>query len=659
MNQQDYRDLPMDVQLAALPIIARTIGANLGVKVIMSTDRKTGATDGMTIWLPAPSGGFGYKESQRYLDLVYGLEDHEAAHCRYTDFKVLRTISGKAKKLKVSAQVVHGLTNYLEDVWIEQLLPKEFPGTRKTLELMNERLLADIDLTVERAPLDTILSYLAYRLYCKTQRLPNTEACLPAMKQKAEAVLGPSNLAELEVMSEAVLRSNCTKDNINLAVKLIQRLQQFSLATQNQSNPPPQGQKDGQAQQQSGGSQSQEPQNKSSEADAGKPESKGQPNGEEGTPATQGQPDSKSSKGSSEANEQQPNRKKTAGGTSASDASGTDAGSSSGTGAPAGTQDQPTSTPQMRALAAQLDSTDTTIEQAAGERILEELKAKADNSTLARGERTVQTHEPDSFDREFQDKKITELTAKLTARMGLALERALIAKTDITEYTRSAGTRMDTAKLAGVRTGNFNVFRYREEGEAVTAAVTLCLDVSASMSKREGTPYSLLETAAAAMLSIGRGVSRVSQSMPDGSEGLELGLVAFNSGALQLRASASTWSNSEEAFIKTLRPRGGTSFIPAINKAVETLALSKKERKIIMIVTDGMSNSVDMEALPTVLRLIYSIGIELMFILIDNVSPDALIRIYDRNKLPKQNLLSVPDIERLPDVLVKAMTQHF
>ncbi len=604
----DYKEMPIRDQIAALPIIARTIGANLGVNVRMSTDAKTGSTDGKTIWLPAPAPSLSRPKASQYLDLVYGLEDHEAAHCRYTDFKLLSDVKATAKRLGIPLGVLHGLLNYFEDVWIEQMLPKEFPGTRKTLETMNEQMLpGPADATPEQlAPLDAILGYLAYRLYCKTQRLPKTERKLPGMKTAAMAVIGAQQLAELEVMSDAVLRASCTADNLKTATEVLCRLRQHATAAPQKGAKPEQ--------------------------------SDGNSTGQDGNAA---QPDTNHGQGKPGGKEKPEGQGASGGQGPANDAG--QSGPEAGAGSPA---DKNQSAEQRARLAEQLADGSTEIKEASAERIRQVLEPNAvpQNMAGSGGMPTVTGR----ADRRTEVQRIADA---LTPRMTLELERALVSKTDVQEYASRTGIRLDQAKLAGTRTGNFEIFRNREEGEAVTSAVAICIDVSGSMSGK-------FTPAAAAVIAIGRAIYRVSQMLPDGSDGLEAGLVAFNGGAELLRPAAATWSSRDEDTVQYLDPTGGTNYGPMLDQAAAALAQSKKQRKIVLVVTDGVAR--DMVGIPAILRILTTLGIEVIFILIGASAGESarLTELCQDGALPKNRLVIVPEVTGLPAALVNALLQH-
>ena len=102
----------------ALRLVATMLGRRFGVQVVFG-NIKTAATTGKVIYLPnlATTG------SEEDMILLYGLVAHEAAHCRFTEFKD----SSKGNVL------VRALDNVFEDMRIELALARIFPGAARML----------------------------------------------------------------------------------------------------------------------------------------------------------------------------------------------------------------------------------------------------------------------------------------------------------------------------------------------------------------------------------------------------------------------------------------------------------------------------------------------------------------------------------------------
>lgn len=103
----------------AFPIVAAALGEKLGVSV--RVEGQTARTDGDNIVLPAYDG-----TDRDYQLITWGYLAHEAAHLRFTNFKVFSAAC--------TTPLRKALLNLLEDVRIERHLAALYPGTRLTLE---------------------------------------------------------------------------------------------------------------------------------------------------------------------------------------------------------------------------------------------------------------------------------------------------------------------------------------------------------------------------------------------------------------------------------------------------------------------------------------------------------------------------------------------
>lgn len=100
----------------ALPILAAAYGEQFGVNVVLSGN--VASTHGETIILPM------LDNMSELKDVLFGYLAHEAAHIRYSDVSTLRKCKNKSEA---------GFTNIIEDIRIERLIQDVFPGTQFTL----------------------------------------------------------------------------------------------------------------------------------------------------------------------------------------------------------------------------------------------------------------------------------------------------------------------------------------------------------------------------------------------------------------------------------------------------------------------------------------------------------------------------------------------
>lgn len=105
--------------LNCLPLLASSLGQRYGVTVEIGGDEAY--TNGSRIRLPS----LPHEADARFIGLVRGYIDHEAAHIRFTDFEVLTASP---------SPLLHTVWNILEDWRIELRMGQLFPGARQNFE---------------------------------------------------------------------------------------------------------------------------------------------------------------------------------------------------------------------------------------------------------------------------------------------------------------------------------------------------------------------------------------------------------------------------------------------------------------------------------------------------------------------------------------------
>lgn len=109
----------------AFPIVAAALGNKFGVNVVI------GGTDAMTngkiIYLPAYN-----LDDPSYKDIAWGYLAHEAGHVRFSDFDLF-VQSG-------TSPIRKDMLNIIEDIRIEKGMIGAYPGTKQTLQTLDEYL---------------------------------------------------------------------------------------------------------------------------------------------------------------------------------------------------------------------------------------------------------------------------------------------------------------------------------------------------------------------------------------------------------------------------------------------------------------------------------------------------------------------------------------
>jgi cobaltochelatase CobT len=154
----------------ALPIVAAAYGEQFGVKVVLSGS--DAYTDGETIVLPMLKGS-------EMAEILFGYLAHEAAHVRFSNFGTLK---------KVRNQVEAHCANIIEDIWIEGQIQEVFPGTQFTLERSWTYIVEQgmsPPATTDMNEASQLLQYLLHRLM--SEKL-HREASLPLAKSSQDVV---------------------------------------------------------------------------------------------------------------------------------------------------------------------------------------------------------------------------------------------------------------------------------------------------------------------------------------------------------------------------------------------------------------------------------------------------------------------------------------
>ncbi|HON93717.1 MAG TPA: hypothetical protein PKZ07_19265 [Sedimentisphaerales bacterium] len=185
------------MKIGALIMTAQAIAGRSGL--IVQMDGQTAWTNGKLITLPI------LEDSIDNDLLVRGYLDHEVGHVRWTDFAVVR----------------RKLTNILEDVRIELLQIKDYPGSAMNLD----NLVTKIDQQggwdpPEGANLRLVLGYwLLTRLRSRVLGQPVAET---AAKNEARcrSVLGDELCDSAAAMADQIVQCKCTADVDRLAAEI-------------------------------------------------------------------------------------------------------------------------------------------------------------------------------------------------------------------------------------------------------------------------------------------------------------------------------------------------------------------------------------------------------------------------------------------------------
>lgn len=199
--------------MKCFPLLASVLGDKYGVEIrIGGQDART---DGNVIYLPAMPSDL----DTETLENAKGYVDHESAHIRNTDFALVREAN--------MDNVTKWLFNAIEDWRVENRLSEIFPGCRDNFRRLIRRIFVE---NVEEGagnenPALSILSYVL--LAVRSWDVPEIK---PRMKSRRKTVDSHAKGLpdELDKILEAV-RANCpdTQAAINYASKLAEYIRQW------------------------------------------------------------------------------------------------------------------------------------------------------------------------------------------------------------------------------------------------------------------------------------------------------------------------------------------------------------------------------------------------------------------------------------------------
>lgn len=111
---------------------AAVFGRNQDCTVVFEADGKQGTawTDGKEITLPSLPDNLEFSHEETMV--MRGLLDHEAGHVRHTNFDSVQKFG------QTQSEQAYSISNVLEDIRLEQLVMKEYPGSQKNFNVMRE-----------------------------------------------------------------------------------------------------------------------------------------------------------------------------------------------------------------------------------------------------------------------------------------------------------------------------------------------------------------------------------------------------------------------------------------------------------------------------------------------------------------------------------------
>jgi hypothetical protein len=568
----------------SLPGIMAGLTRQFGLKLRFGGNPKT---NGQTIWMPNVPLQVGERDKVKLMgDLV-----HECGHITQTSFTVLRD----AKLTNSSAdQLLHGIWNAVEDVRMERDTMKDLLGARQYLAGSLVYQTEDGQVRNGTAsPSDAIITYC----YCKGAIMVNAFlGVMPSYESSRGALIqlitedGVAMIDDLLDTKMPLLRSGKkegTTDSFSLARDVIDLLKQMSQGQSQQQQQQQQNQEKGE----SGKDQDQAQADQGSNNEQSQGQESQQQEGSQNSDDKSENSD-QDAKGQQESNEGElkDESSNASGQSEESDSEGSDDAQSSGE----ESGDAESDSQQMSQGAQSMldDHNVDTSEFSQHDKVREEIieKAKAEGAAFTddvseKGETTAQSgglsDAPSSGITNDQG-KYTEIKSGINGQIA-QLRRRLIPKLESNNRTSSRLTedrgRLDIrAAIRAVASGdsNPNVYREKIKRQTPKPAITLLVDRSGSMS---GRLMRSAQEAAIALLEVCDAAT------------IKVEVIAFDHN-IDMVKSFDMPTNKAKAKIGGVDANGGTNTSMAMYQAGKRLIQRAEQRKIMMIVTDGLPSSV-------------------------------------------------------------------
>jgi len=547
----------------ALPIVASAYGQQFGVRVLLSGS--DAFTDGDTITLPL------LDNMSELHDVLFGYLAHESGHIRDTDFSV-----------SAGSELRHSFLNIIEDIRIERLMVEEFPGTQSTLESVNDYVIQQGWSGPAKSDTHEAQQLAAYLLHALRSNVLNQQSSEPLAVKSREVIeqtfpvgffVRLDGLLAMEVDS---LRT--TKDCLRLVDAILRALKDAEEEeSQNQSNPGPGQSPDSGASSKDDGSTNGDQSGMGNDDRLSKPQSQ--------TDIGSIPP------GSDSINHMDNHLTDDHPSTSSSTISPSDD-NDAGPGENGKGQD----TPLHDKL---LSATDQDVMKDAIDQLKDELALQAqDDNQGIQGTIDLDTNvgSPVSSD---GDTTLLADGIHASASIRARLLGLLQTQTRQKQTLHTRGKRVAGSRLTRISTGDSRVFLQRENTQRADTAVHVLLDTSGSMGNIQDIANQATVSLSLAMSSIPN--IDIAVSIFPGVNGKVSPLL--NRG-MPVRPCLSKFAVSSS---------GGTPLGSAMLFAARELAISKRERKVLIVITDGApSDGANVEYVTKILKGhadIYAIGI--------------------------------------------------
>lgn len=534
------------VMIQSLPIIAKSLGRNMGVSVVVDAGRAR--TNGSVIYLPSLP-----LTDPEVATLGLGYIIHEAGHIRYSDFTI---------DMSLFSAMERSLGGKMEDIRMEQCVIRDYPGAKKRLINLMAKLVTDgffrpVSDDVNAA--SALSAYVLYGLRVKALGQLALEGYAEKAKNVLQSLVTPFAFTRINSVLARVTASKNEREIFVLAQELSQVLKEES----ERQDPPSQNQEqdgdDGDdAASDDSADSSGAPQDTSGDLDGG-----GDSQGDESEPADD-------QDGDTNGTSQQNGNSEEQGDSDASDGSVVSSGL----------------TPEelekaQQAMKEMLEMTEgdgpQDISNALSKLIEEEIEQARDRGSYAVNMTpfTLDFNVSSSDHQKALD-NAQAATSALRSRMTQLVQANAKAKRNTSRH----GRRLNGRKIHRVKTNNPSLFQSVSRTKAVNTTVQVLLDRSGSMHKVMGLANTTTLSLVAALKQIPN-VTAGAAVFPSGGGDSAVGVLSRHD--QRIEQTAGNFPQVVEM--------GSTPLLPALIWSGNTLLEQKEPRKILIVITDGEPDS--------------------------------------------------------------------
>ncbi|MAA92993.1 MAG: hypothetical protein CML21_00515 [Rheinheimera sp.] len=539
--------------IARAKTLANVMTRTTNVKVTVSGNQAYNI-DGL---INIPAGDFTDKE---WLKMVEGWIDHELGHENHTDDNYFQPF---AKKGELHTH----LLNVIEDVWMEKAVGNRFPGARQNLatlaELAIKRGLFE-DPTDTKHPLSALSAFLLYGGRAKITGQHCLDDYADIALAEVEKHFGDEFAKNLAVIRDDIDRVTDTAGAVVIAQRVIDLLKEEKDNQEQQQ----QGDSDDDADADSEGDQ---PGDSDDDADADS----------DGDQAGDSDDDADADSEGDQAGDSDDDADADSDGDQPGDSDDDVNGSKSG---------KPTPQQIIDAIEEALNEADKADIQDFHEKLAEMLGEEAEEANHDAEVNEVSSIldqssvRADAKDFVSGPHMLDQVTAKrLSAGVYQTMHKVLFDQVQSLETTRKVGTKLVNRRLSGIPAGNLSVFSRRAETQDVSAAVSVIIDSSGSMSHDGGNSAMGPANACAFAFALGLNKSGVA------SEFVYYGISSQDN---YMMYTAKSFLEKPVASRFGVKAGGSTPTGPAMQYALNSLLLRPEQKKMLLVITDGDPDSV-------------------------------------------------------------------